>query len=79
MYGGVGRSVSQLLLRPDAPNIFWIFLRHIATFLDYLGGVDIPVRSVLNWANLSKYMGSGEINISASIFGPHAPNFFRSF
>ena len=27
--GGVGRSISQLLLRPHAPNILMRFLRHI--------------------------------------------------
>ena len=62
-------------------QIFGGFLRHIGTFLDHLGGVDTPVGSMLvptNWAKLSKYMGWGEVNISASI-GPHAPNCFLRF
>ena len=66
----MGRSISQLLLGPHAPNFFGRFLRHIRTCLDYLGGVNPPVGRVLvprNEARLSKYMGSGEVNNSASI------------
>ena len=57
-------------MRSNVPNTFWRFLRHIGTFLDYLTGVDTPVGRVCvprNKAKLSKYMGSGEVNISASI------------
>ena len=54
---GVGRSISQLLLGPHAPNIFSQNLRHIGTFLDYLGGVDTPMgrvpvpKTLPHWAN----------------------------
>ena len=59
IHGGVGRSVSQLLLGPPAPNFLWRFLEHIGTFVDHLGGVDptmgrVPVPK--NQAKLSKYM-----------------------
>ena len=40
-------------------QIILVVLRHTATFLDYLGGVDIPLSSVpvpTNWAKLSKYI-----------------------
>ena len=40
------------------------------TFLDYLGDADTPEGRVLvprNWAKLSKYISSWEVNISASI------------
>ena len=53
--------------------LFWKFLRHIETFQDHLGDVDIPLVRVLmpntglNWANTC---GSGEVNISASISTP---------
>ena len=70
---GMGRSICQLLLRPHAPNTFWRFQNHIEIFLDHLGGVDPPVGRVLvpNYeAKLSKYMGEGEVNISASIRAP---------
>ena len=30
---GVGRLLSQLPLRPHAPNCFWRYLRHVGTFL----------------------------------------------
>ena len=52
----------------------------LRNILDYLGGVDTPVGRVLvprNLANLSKYIGSGEVNISASIKAP-CTNFFGS-
>ena len=52
---------------------FWRFLRHIETFLDYFRAVDTPDGRVLvprNKAKLGKYMGSGEVNISASIRSP---------
>ena len=39
-YLGEGWSIFQLLLGPHTPNTFWRFLRHIGTFVDYLGGVD---------------------------------------
>ena len=58
-YIGDGRSISQLLLRLHAPNFSWRFMRHIETFLDYLGDVDTPMGRVpvpRNWAKLSKYM-----------------------
>ena len=51
-------------------QIFRRFLRHIGTFLEYLGGVDTPVGRVLvprNQAMLRKYMGSREVNFSAFI------------
>ena len=51
-------------------QIFGSFLRHIGTFLDYLGGGDTPAGRVpvpKKWTTVSKYMGSGELNISASI------------
>ena len=49
--------------------------------LDYLGGIDPPVGRVLvpkNQAKLSKYMGSWEVSISASIRAP-CTNFFWKF
>ena len=58
--GGVGRSISHLLLGPYAATIFRRFLRHIGTFLDHLGGVDTPTGKALapkNQAKLSKYLG----------------------
>ena len=39
--------MSQLLLGPHAPNTFCRFLRHIETFLDYLGGIDTSMSGVL--------------------------------
>ena len=60
-------------IRDSCTKFFWKFLRHIRTFLDYLGGVDPAVGRVLvpNYeAKLSKYMGEGEVNISASIRAP---------
>ena len=62
-------SISASIKAPYT-KYFWRFLRHIRTFLDYLGGVDLPVGRVpvpKIWAKLSLYMGSGEVNISASI------------
>ena len=44
--GGLGRSISQLLLGPHAPNTFWRLLRHIGTFLDHLGSVLTAVGRV---------------------------------
>ena len=58
-------------------QIFWRFLRHIGTFLDYLGGVDRPTGRApapKYQVKLSKYMGRREVNISAS-FRVHAPFF----
>ena len=78
--GEMGRSVSQPLLGPHAPNSFWKFLRHIETFLDYLGDADTPEGRVLvprNWAKLSKYIGSWEVNISASIRAPSTKFFLE--
>ena len=81
MHGRVWRSISQLLLGPHAPNIFWKFLRHIGTFLDYLGGVDTPVGRVPvpktrpSWANT---FGVGR-SISQLLLGSHAPNTFWRF
>ena len=75
---GEGRSISQLLLGPHAPNTFWKFLRHIGTFVDHLGGVITPVGRVpvpQNWAKWMKYIGVGR-SISLLPLGPHAPNFF---
>ena len=77
---GVGRSISQLLIGPHAPNFVWKFLRHIGTFLDNMGGVNTPVGKVpvpktgLNWVNT---WGRGR-SISQLLIGPHTPNFFRS-
>ena len=74
------RSISQLLLRPHVPNTFWMFLRHIGTLLDYLGGVDTPLGRVpalktgLIWANAC---GSMEVNIPASIKAPCTKYFWR--
>ena len=54
---GVRSSISQLPLRPHAPNCFWRYLRHIGTFLDHLQGVDTPAGRVPvakagpSWAN----------------------------
>ena len=70
-------SISQLLLGPHAP-IFWRFLRHIRTLLDYLGGVETHVGRVpvpKNWDKLSKYIGEWR-SISQLLLGPHAPNTF---
>ena len=69
-YRGRGRSKSQPLLRLHIPNCVWRFLRHIETFLHYLGGVDTCVSRVpvpKTWDKLSKYIGEGEVNISVSI------------
>ena len=62
-------------------KIFWKFLRQIGTFLDHLGGVDTSMGGALvpkNQAKLSKCMGEGEVNISASIRAPY-PKFFGKF
>ena len=67
---GVGRSISQLSLGSHAPNLVCRFLRNIGTFLDYLGGVETPMGRAPApkfQAKLRKYMGSREVNISASI------------
>ena len=42
IYGGVGRSISQLLLGPHAPK-FWRFLRHIGIFLHQPQVADTPM------------------------------------
>ena len=76
-----GRSISQLLLRPHAPNTFWRFPIHIGTFLDYLGGVDTPADRVpvpktgLSWEN---EWGVGR-STSQLLLGPHALNTFWRF
>ena len=64
IYGGAGRSISQILLRHHAPNFAWRFLRHIGTFVHHLGGVDtIEVESrgralaPKYQAKFSKYIG----------------------
>ena len=78
-YMGEGRSISAAIRAP-CTQFFWRFLRHIRTFLDHLRGVDPPVGRVLvprNQAKLSKYMGSGEVNISASIRAPCTTFFWR--
>ena len=62
-------------------QIFWRFLRHIGTFLDYFRAVDTPDGRVLvprNKAKLRKYVGSGEVNISASIRSP-CTKYFQEF
>ena len=77
----MGRSISELLLGPHAPNAFWRFLRHIGTFSDHLGGVVTPVGRVpvpKNQAYLSKYMGEGT-SISQLLLGPHAPKLVWRF
>ena len=79
IYGGMRRSISQLLLGHHAPNVLWRFLRHIETFLDYVGGVDTPTGRVPvtkagpNWANT---FGVGR-SISQLLLGPHAPIFLE--
>ena len=42
IYGGVGRSIYQLLLGPHAPNC-WRFKRHIGTFLHQPQVADTPI------------------------------------
>ena len=69
IYGGVGRSISQLLLELHAP-IFWKLLRHIGTFLHHLQGVTHLQSDCQNQAKLRKYMAEGEVNMSASIRAP---------
>ena len=67
-------------IKAPCTKYFLRFLRHIGTFLDYLGGVDIPVERVpvpKNWAKLSKYIGEGEVNISASIRAPYTRYFLE--
>ena len=76
IYGGTGRSISQLLSGPNVPNLFGRFLRQIETFLDHLWGVDTPVgrvlapKTCLSWANT---WGVGR-SISQFLLGPHVPN-----
>ena len=80
IHGGVGRSISQLLLGHHAQNVLWRFLRHEESFLDHVGGVATPAGRVLvprNLAKLSKYMGNGEVNISASIMTPCTKHFLE--
>ena len=81
-YMGEGRSISQLLLGPHAQNTFCRFLRHIGTFLDYLGGVDTPAGRV----PMPKKLGQAEQihlrverSISQLLLGPHAQNTFCRF
>ena len=72
---GSGEVIISASIRAPGTKFFWKLLRHIRTFLDYLG----PVGRVLvprNQARLSKYMGSGEVNISAPIRAPYT-NFFE--
>ena len=80
IHGGVGRSISLPPLELHAPNLFWKFLRHIGTFLDHLGGVETSIGGALvpkNQAKLSKCMGEGEVNISASNRAPCTKIFWR--
>ena len=68
-------------IRAPCTKFFWRFLRHIGTFLDYFRAVDTPDGRVLvprNKAKLRKYMGSGEVNISASIRSP-CTKYFENF
>ena len=54
-------------------QIYWRFLTHIETSLGHLGGVDTPVSrlpALKIWVKLSKYMGQGEVSISAFIRAP---------
>ena len=72
-YIGEGEGNMSTSIRAPCTKYFWKFLRHIRTFLDYLGDVDPPVGRVLvpNYqATLGKYMGEGEFNIPASIRAP---------
>ena len=75
---GVRSSISQLPLRPHAPNCFWRYLRHIGTFLDHLQGVDTPAYRVPvakagpSWAITFGVRSS----ISQLPLRPHAPNCF---
>ena len=59
-YIGEGEGNMSTSIRAPCTKYFWKFLRHIRTFLDYLGDVDPPVGRVLapnNQAKLNKYMG----------------------
>ena len=76
---GEGRSISQLLLGPNAPNTFCRFLRHIGTFVDHLGGVVTPVGRVpvpKNQGSCAHIGGAGR-SITQLLIEPHAPKFFR--
>ena len=58
----------------------WRFLQYIETFVDHLGGNDIHMGSVpvlRNSTKFSKYMGSGEVNISVSIRATCTKFFWR--
>ena len=46
IHGGMGKSISQHLLGPHAPNFFWRFMMHIGTLFDHLGGVGTPMDRV---------------------------------
>ena len=73
IHGGSGEVNISASIRAHAPQLFWRFLRHNGTFLDHLRDVDTPMGRVLtpkNQTKLSKYMGEGEVNISASIRAP---------
>ena len=78
---GEGRSISHLLLRSHAPNIFWRFLRHIGTFLDHLRGVDTSMDGALvpKPGQVQQiYWGIGR-SISQLLLELHAPNTFCRF
>ena len=60
-------------------QIFCTFLRHIGIYLDHFGGCWHTFgqsASTQNWAELNKYMGKWEVNISASVRAPYI-NFWR--
>ena len=79
-YMGRGRSISQLPFGSHASNLVCRFLRHIGTLLDHLGGVVTPVGRApasKNQAKLRKYIGEGEVNISASIRAPCTNNLLK--
>ena len=63
-------------------QIFWKLLRHIGTFVDYLGGVDTPagwVPVTKTKAKLSKDMGRVGRSVFQLLLGPHAPNVLWRF
>ena len=72
-YMGDGEVNISASIRAPCTKFFWTFLRHIGTLLDHLEGVSTPMDRASapeKWAKLSKYMGDGEVNISASIRAP---------
>ena len=77
---GSGEVNISAFIRAPCTKLFWRFLRHIGTFLDYLGGVDTPMGRApapKTWAKLSRYMGEGEVSVSASIRAPCTKYFWR--